>query len=435
MTPSVPPASPASEAAVPAPGAGASFAIVTTLFFTWGFITSVIDPLIPSVRAIFHLSYAESMLTQFAFFMAYGLVSLPAAGIVARLGPARAIILALSVMLAGCLLMPAATFVDAYSIVLAALFVIAGGITLLQVAANPLAASLGRPERSHFRLTLSQAFNSLGTVAGPYFGAMVMLSGGVFAASQGAATAAQRVRSLRQIDTSFVIVAVLIAALTGFIFLVRRRLATPAAAPGAAQGGVFSALRSAEALFGAGAIFLYVGAEVSVGSMMINFLHQGDVLGVSLAEGGKLLALYWLGAMVGRFGGSLLLTRVKAAWLLAGVAAAAAGLCLTVSQAGGPLAAALALSIGLFNAIMFPTIFTLTLARSSASEAATSGLLCMAIVGGAVLPVGVGLLADALGLHTAFLVPMAAYGLIALFALRAARSEAAPAEAALAAGR
>jgi len=403
-------------------GQTASFAIVTTLFFTWGFITSVIDPLIPSVRAVFHLSFAESMLTQFAFFLAYGIVSLPAARLVARLGSSSAVILALCVMLAGCLLMPVATLVNAYAIVLVALFVIAGGVTVLQVAANPLAAALGPPERSHLRLTLSQAFNSLGTVAGPYFGAMVMLRGGVFAGGGGDAALA-RDHSLHQIDTSFFIVAGLIAALTAFIFLVRRSLTAGDAA--GAEGGdsrVMAALRSPWALFGGLAIFLYVGAEVSIGSMMINFLHQPDVMGVSLEAAGKLLALYWLGAMVGRFAGSALMTRIPAAQLLTTVAVGAGLLCLGASLTGGPVGGVIALAIGLFNAIMFPTIFTLTLERSSASSAATSGLLCMSIVGGAVLPPLTGLLADRLGLHVAFLVPMAAYAVIAVFAATAARA-------------
>ncbi len=407
----------------PAGGQTASFAIVTTLFFTWGFITSVIDPLIPSVRAIFHLSYAESMLTQFAFFLAYGVVSLPAARLVSRLGSSSAVIAALGVMFAGCVLMPMATFVDTYSVVLMSLFVIAGGITILQVAANPLAAALGPPDRSHLRLTLSQAFNSLGTVAGPYFGAMLMLRGGVF--SGGGDALAQRAHSLRQIDASFFIVAGLIAILTGFIFLVRRSLNTtrPVEADGpATDDRVLAALKSGWALAGGLAIFLYVGAEVSIGSMMINFLHQTDVMGLSLEAAGKLLALYWLGAMVGRFAGSALMIRIPAARLLALVTVVATLLCLAVSQLAGQLSGWIALSIGLCNAIMFPTIFTLTLERSSASSAATSGLLCMSIVGGAILPPLTGLLADAMGLHAAFLLPMAAYAVIAMFAFNTVRT-------------
>jgi FHS family L-fucose permease-like MFS transporter len=182
------------------------------------------------------------------------------------------------------------------------------------------------------------------------------------------------------------------------------------------------ALKSPWALFGAAAIFLYVGAEVSIGSVMINFLHQPTVLDVSLDRAGQLLSLYWLGAMVGRFAGSALLTRVRATLLLGIAAAVAAALCLGVSQGAGLFAAGCAIAVGLFNSIMFPTIFTITLERSTASAAATSGLLCMAIIGGAVLPQIAGRLADAAGLHAAYLVPMAAYLAISVFALSAAKA-------------
>jgi FHS family L-fucose permease-like MFS transporter len=412
----------------------AALAAVTTLFFAWGFITAMIDPLIPSVRAIFSLTYAQSMLTQFAFFLAYGVVSLPAAALVARLGYSRSVICALLAMIAGCLIVPLATKVDHYELVLVALFVIAGGITVLQVAANPLAAALGAPERSHLRLTLSQAFNSLGTVIGPYLGATLMLRGGMFASSSGAApgtvdAATLRSESLRNIDTSFLLIAGLIGALALFIWSFRRRLAI-ATPPAQAQDSVTGALRSRWAVLGAGAIFLYVGAEVSVGSNLINFLHQSDVLDVTQERAGKLVSVYWLGAMVGRFAGSALLARFRAVRLLSVNAFVAAVLCLAVSQGAGVFAAGCALAIGLFNSIMFPNIFTLTLERSTASPAATSGLLCMAIVGGAILPPATGLIADYItgsaGLHSAFMLPMVAYALICGFAVTAARARVSP---------
>lgn len=399
----------------------AAFVAVTTLFFAWGFITAMIDPLIPSVRAIFHLTYAQSMLTQFAFFMAYGIVSLPGAALVARLGYGRAIVYSLLAMIVGCLFIPVATHAHDYDLVLVALFIIGAGITVLQIAANPLAAALGPPARSHFRLTFSQAFNSFGTVVAPYLGAMLMLHGGVFAEGTPGTSAEVREVSLRSIDASFLWIAVLIAALGLFIWRFSGRLSGSAPPPAPADGSITSALRSSWALFGAAAIFVYVGAEVSIGSIMINFLHQADVLGVSLERGGKLLSLYWLGAMIGRFGGSALLTRLRATALLAVAAACAALLCLIVSQGVGVLAAVCAIAVGLFNSIMFPTIFTLTLERSSASTAATSGLLCVAIVGGAVLPRLTGHIADLPALHAAFMVPMAAYAFICIFAMSAGR--------------
>ncbi|HEV7432448.1 MAG TPA: MFS transporter, partial [Steroidobacteraceae bacterium] len=279
-------------------------------------------------------------------------------------------------------------------------------------------------ETSHFRLTLAQAFNSLGTTLAPYLASSVMLVGGMFAVQEGGAvTALQRAVSLRHIDFAFLVIGGLIAVLALFIWSVRERLtrATPVAAPHG-RAALREALRSRWALLGAMAIFLYVGAEVSIGSTMTNFLHREDVFGVALERAGKLLSLYWGGAMVGRFIGSALLRRVRAGLLLAVAAATAAILCLTVSQMPSAAAGWAALSIGLFNSIMFPVIFTLTLERSTASDAATSGLLCMAIVGGAVLPLIVGHVADQAGLRAAYAVPMLAYACISAFGFAALRA-------------
>lgn len=430
----------------------AAFACVTTLFFAWGFVTSVIDPLIPAVKSVFTLSYAESMLTQFAWFIAYGLVSLPAAALLARLGFINSIIVALAAMVLGCLLVPVATMLDAYAGVLLALFVIASGVTLLQVAANPLVAVLGAPQRSHFRLTLSQAFNSLGTVIGPYLGATIMLSGGLFGAGMALDANASRAESLRSIDAQFILVAIFFAALGLFIWLVRGRIRS--AAPSAEQESIapWRAFRSGWALFGGLAIFLYVGAEVAIASIMINFLVHIDfhiflarvgftdaLSSVGLIDptsppeeiAGKTLGLwYWGGAMVGRFVGSWLLTKVNAGGLLAIAASIAVALCVVVSQSDGYVGGVAALSVGFFNSIMFPTIFTLTLARSSAPTSAVSGLLCMAIVGGAVIPPLTGVTADALGLEFAFLVPAISYLGVVAFAV--ARGKQLPSRAAAA---
>jgi FHS family L-fucose permease-like MFS transporter len=363
------------------------------------------------------------MLTQFAFFMSYGIVSLPGAALVARAGYGRSILIALVAMIVGCLVVPVATSVHRYELVLVALFIIGSGITVLQLAANPLAAVLGSPERSHFRLTFSQAFNSLGTVIAPYLGSMLMLHGGVFEKAGSAANAvASREVSLRSIDTSFLWIAAMITLLAVFIWRFSGRLNRAAPPPAPAHDSILHALQSRWALLGSAAIFLYVGAEVSIGSTMINFLHQPDVLDVTLERAGKLTALYWLGAMIGRFVGSALLTRLRATLLLGIAAATAAVLCLSVSQGAGMVAAGCAISVGLFNSIMFPTIFTLTLERSSASAAATSGLLCMAIIGGAILPQVTGRIADAAGLHAAYLLPMAAYAAISVFAMMAAKA-------------
>jgi FHS family L-fucose permease-like MFS transporter len=406
-------------------GMGAGFATVTTLFFMWGFITVSVDPLIAALKAIFALSYAQAMLTQFAFFMAYFVVSLPAAALIARLGNSKSIMFALGVMVAGCLIVPLATMFETYSLVLVALFVIASGITILQVVANPLAAALGRPERSHFRLTFSQAFNSLGTFLAPKLVSGVILAGGIFAVTHGAQiTPALRDESFRNIDTVFFAIAGALVLLALFIFVFRKLLDVTKPVDEGQRPSIATAFQSRWAMFGAAAIFLYVGAEVSIGSAMTNFLHEPDMLNVSLEEAGKLVSYYWGGAMVGRLVGSVLLFLVKqrAPWLLAIFALGAATLCLVVSQSHGATAAHLALSIGLFNSIMFPVIFTATLERSTAAPAATSGLLCLAIVGGAILPYVYGVIADAAGLHAAYFLPAAAYVLIVIFAVAATRA-------------
>jgi FHS family L-fucose permease-like MFS transporter len=407
-------------------GMGAGFATVTTLFFMWGFITVSIDPLIAALKAIFELSYAQAMLTQFAFFMAYFVISLPAAALIARLGNSKSIMFALGVMVVGCLIVPLATMFDTYSLVLVALFVIASGITILQVVANPLAAALGRPERSHFRLTFSQTFNSVGTWLAPWLVSPIILAGGIFAVTHGAAiTPELRDDSFRRIDTVFFAIAGALVLLALFIFVFRRLLDVTKPVDEGQRPSIATAFQSRWALFGGAAIFLYVGAEVSIGSAMTNFLHEPDMLNIPMDEAGKMVSYYWGGAMVGRAIGSLLLFLVKqrAPWLLAGFALVATCLCLSVSQLHGVNAAYLALSIGLFNSIMFPVIFTSTLERSTAAPAATSGLLCLAIVGGAILPYVFGSIADAAGLHTAYFLPAVAYLLIVVFAVAATKAK------------
>jgi FHS family L-fucose permease-like MFS transporter len=483
---------------------GAAFAYVTTLFFAWGFATSLIDPLIAAVKGVFDLNYTEALLTQFAWFTAYGVVSLPAAAVLAKLGYARSIVGALAVMVLGALIVPLSTLADFYPGVLVALFVIAAGVTLLQVAANPLAASLGPAESSHFRLVFSQAFNSLGTVVGPLLGATVMLSGGIFAvggvsalasptalvlillgvglglvagfligklrrdvkgwlaigaaaglivgwvvflhsyiggmgafvaptapkaaaAAEAAAPAVMsetaRAATLRNIDTIFVGLAVFFAVLGAFIWSVRGKLtAASANASSETPGSPLRALKSKWAIFGAVAIFVYVGSEVTIGSLMTNLLHSEGTLGLPIHDAGRLVALYWAGALMGRFAGSAFLTRVPAGILLAVCTTCAAILCLIVAQTGGVSAAFAALAVGLFNSVMFPAIFTLTLERSSAPASATSGLLCMAIIGGAVLPLIGGAVADAGSLNAAFYIPMLGYVILTAFAVAAART-------------
>ena len=399
--------------------ARAAFGYVTMLFFIWGAVTSVNDVLIPAVKQIFTLTDGQAFLTQSAFFAAYFFVSLPAAAILGRLGPTRSIVLALAVMVVGCLLFPVAAQVRSYTVVLVGLFVIASGITLLQVAANPLSAVLGPPDRSHFRLVLSQSFNSLGTVIGPFAAAHTLLRGGLF--EGGTVTDGKIAESLGRVNLAYAFIAIVIVLLAVFIFRARRLI--DGAAPVPTEGAsILPVFRSGWALAGALAIFVYVGAEVSIGSALVLFLEQPDVLGVTALLGGQLVSVYWLGAMIGRFGGSGLLTRVPASRLLALFAGLAAAMCLLISQTHGSAAGYVALSVGLVNSIMFPVIFTLTIERSSAPPAATSGLLCMAIVGGALIPRWFADIAEATGSRfTAFLLPAACYFIIVVFALAAGR--------------
>lgn len=408
----------------PGPELSAAFLSVTTLFFAWGFITSNNDPLIASLRASFDLSYTEALMTQLVSFAAYGVMALPAAALLARVGPVRAIMIALVMMMAGCLLVQGIAVYQNYTLILAALFVLGAGISTLQVAANPLAAALGPPESSHFRLTFAQGFNSLGVVMGVNFGSVIMLGDRVMPSEHAPiADAGGRALALGAVAHAFMILAVLIALVLLFIAWSRRTISAAARRMEIDEGdSALAALESKWALYGALSIGLYVGAEVSISSIMINFLNQPHILDISLKTAGFYLAnIYWLGAMVGRFVGSFLLTRIDAPVLLIVAASVATALCLTVSLSDGIVAACAALAVGLFNSIMFPTIFTITLERSGVSQSSTSGLLCLAILGGAALPYAVGRFADNASLSLAFVVPMAAYAMIVLFAMLASR--------------
>ena len=405
-------------------GTNLAFAYVTTLFFAWGFATSLIDPLIAAVRKVFDLSTAEAMLTASAWFIAYAVVSVPAAAVLSKLGYSRSIISALGVMVLGCLIVPVATIMDWYPGVLIALFVIASGVTLLQVAANPLVAALGSKKSSHARLNFSQFFNSLGTTVGPYLGSTVLLTGGVFATGA-VVTAATRGESLRSIDIAFLGLGAFFAVVAFFIFTARKKINAAAAGAEEAVGetSFLKAFTSPWALFGGLAIFIYVGSEVTIGGLLTNFLSSPTILNIPEAEAGRMVSLYWGGAMVGRFVGALLLTKIRAGVLLTVNTAVAAILCLVVTQTSGETAAYAAIAVGFFNSIMFPTIFTLTLERSGAPASATSGLLCTAIVGGAVLPLIAGLMVDdaAMMFNPAFYVPLAGYLLLTVFAITCAR--------------
>lgn len=428
---------------------GPAYAAVTTLFFAWGFITSLIDPLVAAVKGIFSLSDVEAQLSAFAFFIAYGIMSFPAAVLLSRMKSVPTILIALGMMICGCLLMLVAANIENYELVLAGLFVLASGITALQVAANPLAAALGKPEGSHFRLTLSQTFNSLGTFIGPIIGASLFLEG-VEVKEGTLITDEVRAQALSGIDRAYFWLAGMIAALLVFFHLSRRIVseAAPPVSDATARLGIGAmfknAIQSPWALFGGLAIFLYVGAEVAIGTQMAFFLNTDSIWGqsdaafafplfakfsdgnpgVSLQEAAAITALYWGGAMVGRLIGTFLLAFANAAKLLILFTAAAACMCVYVFAVGGVTAGFIALGIGLFNSIMFPVIFTLTLERSTASQEATSGFLCTAIIGGAFLPLLVGMVSEANGYVAAFIVPAICYAILCFFAFKALKTSA-----------
>jgi FHS family L-fucose permease-like MFS transporter len=354
-------------------------------------------------------------------------MSLPGAVLLARAKSVPTVLISLAMMVGGCMVMLLAANMEVYEVVLLGLFILASGITVLQVAANPLAAALGPPDRTHFRLTFSQAFNSLGTFIGPYLGASLFLKG--IEVKEGTViTPAVRATSLHGIDRAFFWIGGLII-LIGILIFAGRKMISAAAPPPrheTADIGIGATIREAIssrwALFGGIAIFLYVGAEVAIGTQMALFLNSTPVWNVPLQTAGKFVSLYWGGAMVGRLIGSALLTRVKAPRLLTICTGVAFGLCLFVITAGGIPGGYAALSIGIFNSIMFPVIFTITLERSTASEEATSGFLCFSIVGGAVIPPITGLVSQHSSYVTAFIVPATCYAVLSLFAIASGRA-------------
>jgi FHS family L-fucose permease-like MFS transporter len=406
--------------------------ILTTLFFMWGFLTCLNDVLIPHLKAAFSLSHVEAALIQFAFFMAYFVVSLPAGVLVKKVGYQRGIVIGLLIAGAGCLLFYPAAAMRAYPLFLGALFVLASGITLLQVSANPYVAVLGRAETASSRLTLTQAFNSLGTVLAPRFGKIFILSAAALSATELSGLSADEVAVHRAAEAASVQVPYVgLAAVLVVIAIVMSQLKLPVVDEPPVSGVSGGAWGHRHLVLGAVAIFVYVGGEVSIGSWLINFIGLKEIAGLSAQSASDYLQYYWGGAMVGRFLGFYVLARMRPGAVLAVNAGIASALVVLSMVLGGHPAMWALLSVGLFNSIMFPTIFSLALDGLGADTAQGSGILCMAIVGGAVMPVIHGWFADHIGEHMAFIVPALCYIYIVYYGLKgcqhAATGQAAPA--------
>ena len=396
---------------------------VFALFFIFGGITSLNDVIIPKLKGLFTLSYGQVMLVQSAFFTAYFVVSLPAAAIVRRLGYMRTAVIGLLMMTAGCLLFVPASSSGLFVTFLAALFVLAAGITVVQVVANPLISMLGPPATAHSRLTFAQAFNSLGTTLFPYVGSILIL--GSLAKVDpshlaGAALDAFRTQETGIIVRTYLGLAAALVLVAAVVWLQRHRL-VETALEAVTFRHALDLLRQPRFGFGAACIFLYVGAEVAIGSLIVNYLMQSGVLGISAEAAGKQVPFYWGGAMVGRFIGAYLLRRYSPGKVLACAAAAAIILLGLSANSAGALSGLSLLAIGLFNSIMFPTIFSLASEGLGPRAAEGSGIICVAIVGGAIIPLITGRTADWVGLKTALLVPAICYAGILCFGVYARR--------------
>lgn len=403
--------------------------VLTSLFFLWGFITSLNDILIPHLRAMFTLSYTQAMMVQFCFFAAYLVMSFPAGYLVEKLGYKRGIIIGLLTAGCGCLLFYPAAAVVSYPFFLGALFVLASGITLLQVAANPYVTVLGKPETASSRLNLTQAFNSLGTTLAPFFGSVMILSVAVKTAEEleqmdAAALAAYGLAHGSAVQLPYLGLAAMFFLLAVVIAAVRlpriEAPETPSEAPD--THSVYHRHQSVwgyrHLVLGALGIFVYVGAEVAIGSFLVNFMAEPEIAGLPEEVAAKYLALYWGGAMVGRFIGAALMRRIRPGRLLAFNACVAVALLVSAMLIAGEFAMWALLAIGLFNSIMFPTIFALAIEGLGKHTGEGSGVVCMAIVGGAVVPLIQGVFADSIGLLYSFCVPVLCYLYITYYGLK-----------------
>lgn len=419
-------ASPNNTSTAPASGPstgqnyGAALATVTTLFFMWGFLTCLNDILVPHLKSIFDLNYTKVMLIQFAFFGAYFIFSIPSAKIIDWIGYQRSMVAGLLTMGVGAFLFVPAASVPSYPLFLGALIVLAAGITCLQVAANPYVTVLGKPETASSRLNLTQAFNSLGTFLAPFFGGLFILTAArsmdEIRALPPDALQAYRLHEAATVKMPYVglgIALVLLAIAIGSFKLPKIEHAQHKVGEKVND----SIWKHPNLVFGAIAIFVYVGAEVSIGSFLVNYFNQPEIGGLTEKAAANLVAFYWGGAMIGRFIGSALLQKMKTGGLLGLCAVCAAALVAISMLTNGHAAMYSIILVGFFNSIMFPSIFTLGVAELGPLTGDGSGIMIMAIVGGAIIPVAQGWIADHIGIHHAFFLPVICYLYILFFAL------------------
>lgn len=402
-----------------------ALSLLASLFFMWGFITVINNTLLPHLRSVFDLDYTQTTLIESVWFIAYFVASIPAAKLIERIGYQRALVVGLGIMALGTLGMVLASHQVSYAITLTALFVIASGITLLQVAANPYVAVVGPPETAPARLNLVQAFNSFGTTLAPLFGGYLILgrsaSGNVAAGAT--LSPAERLADAQSVQLPYLIVAAILVVLA----VVIARFPLPAIGAGGATKRAAKAERAGLSLwrhrnlvFGVPAIFIYLIAEIGVSNLFINFVSQPEIGNLTHTEASRYLFLLWGGMMVGRFVGSYLMQGRSAETVLAGAAIAAFTVMLVATFATGPLAMWALISVGLFHAVMFPTIFTLGIRGLGPLTEEGAGLLIMAIAGGSLVVVQ-GWAADRFGLQHSFLITAACELYVLFFALWGSR--------------
>ena len=402
-------------------GKNYTFALVslTSLFFIWGFITALNDILIPHLKGVFSLNYTQTMLVQFCFFGAYFIVSIPAGKLIKKIGYQKGIVVGLIITSLGCVLFYPAAELQTYNIFLMALFVLASGITILQVSANPYVTALGNTETASSRLTMTQAFNSLGTTIAPFFGAALIL-GAATVSLEHMTSAEINALNAQSVQSPYLLIAAFLLILAAVFAKIKlpKLAALELNSPLENESSAPSIWSYSHLVLGAIAIFAYVGAEVSIGSFLINYIAEDNIAGFDEMQAAKYISYYWGGAMVGRFIGMWILQKFPAGKTLALSAVAACVLIFISVFSSGMLAMWTILAVGLFNSIMFPTIFSLSVVGLGTQTSQGSGILCLAIVGGAILPLVQGLLADSIGIQLSFLMSIVCYVYIVHFGLK-----------------